>query len=232
MVGRELIVPALATGLIDGETRVHVVQAGESIGSIADQYDTTPGAIIQANQLLDPNRIKPGDRLNVVPPRLYERMGMNSSVDENGFLIYSEYPTTTDKWIAVDLSEQRVTAYEGTTPTRAFVVSTGLPNTPTVTGSFRIWAKTPLQDMYGGNRATGDYYYLRNVPWVQYFYQDYSFHGTTWHANFGRPASRGCINMSPEAARWLFEWASPTFTEQGWFISDDENPGTIVIVHQ
>jgi lipoprotein-anchoring transpeptidase ErfK/SrfK len=86
--------------------------------------------------------------------------------------------------------------------------------------------------MYGGNRAAGTYYYLRNVPWVQYFYEDYAFHGTTWHANFGRPASRGCINMRTDEAAWLFEWASPTFDGQGWFISDGENPGTLVIVHQ
>ncbi|MBI1295467.1 LysM peptidoglycan-binding domain-containing protein [bacterium] len=231
--GRELVVPALtAEALVDGEMRVHIVQPGESIGSIANLYSTTSGALLQVNNLTNPNRITPGQRILLAPPQLFERMGMNSRVDENGFLVYDEYPTTTEKWIAVDLSEQRVTAYEGTTPVRAFVVSTGLSHTPTVTGSFRIWAKTPLQDMYGGNRAAGDYYYIANVPWVQYFYQDYAFHGVTWHANFGRPASRGCINMRTDEAKWLFEWASPTFNEQGWFISDEENPGTLVIVHQ
>ncbi|MBX3000068.1 MAG: LysM peptidoglycan-binding domain-containing protein [Caldilineaceae bacterium] len=233
--GRELTVPAgfAASGSEDAEqSRIHVVEAGQSIGSIANLYDTTARAIIRANNLADANRISPGQKLVIAPPALHERMGMSARVDENGFLVYTEYPTTTEKWIAVDLSEQRVTAYEGTTPIRSFVVSTGLPATPTVTGSFRIWAKTPLQDMYGGNRAAGTYYYLSNVPWVQYFYEDYAFHGTTWHANFGRPASRGCINMRTDEAKWLFEWAEPVHTSQGWFISNDENPGTLVIVHQ
>jgi LysM repeat protein len=233
--GRELIVPAgfAASGTEDAEaSRIHVVEAGQSIGSIASFYGTTARSIIRANNLADANRISPGQKLVIAPPALHERLGMQARVDENGFLVYTEYPTTTEKWIAVDLSEQRVTAYEGTTPIRSFVVSTGLPGTPTVTGSFRIWAKTPLQDMYGGNRAAGTYYYLSNVPWVQYFYEDYAFHGTTWHANFGRPASRGCINMRTDEAKWLFEWAEPVHPRQGWLISDEENPGTLVIVHQ
>ncbi|MEZ4834696.1 MAG: LysM peptidoglycan-binding domain-containing protein [Caldilineaceae bacterium] len=231
--GRELVVPAPAGGtLTTGETLFHIVQQGESIGSIANLYGTSSGALLRANNLVDPNRITPGQRIAVVAAPLFERMAQDSWIDEDGFLRYNELPTTTEKWITVDLSEQRVTAYEGSTPVRAFVVSTGLPRTPTVTGSFRIWAKTPLQDMYGGNRAAGDYYYIPNVPWVQYFYQDYAFHGVTWHANFGRTASRGCINMRTDEAKWLFDWASPTFDGQGWFISDEENPGTLVIVHQ
>lgn len=89
-----------------------------------------------------------------------------------------------------------------------------------------------MQDMSGGNRAAGNYYYLEDVPWVQYFYADYAFHGTTWHANFGRPASRGCINMSPADAEWLFRWAAPEAEGAGWLFSDGDNPGTLVVVHE
>lgn len=126
-----------------------------------------------------------------------------------GYHRHTEYPTTTEKWIDVDLSEQRVVAYVGTRPIRAFIVSTGLPNTPTVQGEFRIWVKTRIQDMSGGSRAAGNTYYLEDVEWVQYFYQDYGFHGTYWHNNFGQPMSHGCINMTNEDAKWLFEWTSP-----------------------
>ncbi|MBN1247764.1 MAG: SH3 domain-containing protein, partial [Anaerolineae bacterium] len=38
------------------------------------------------------------------------------------------------RWIDVDLSEQRVTAYEGQTPVQSYLVSTGLPATPTPEG--------------------------------------------------------------------------------------------------
>ncbi len=244
LVGQELRVPARGSGspaptqeAASVELPVnHVVQPGEHLGVIAERYGTTPRAIIQANNLANPSIITPGQTLIVPPPSLAERVGMQSnqqaSQTAQGYHVHSEFPTTTEKWIDVDLSEQRVVAYEGTQPVRSFIVSTGLPGTPTVTGTFRIWAKTPLQDMYGGNRAAGDYYYLEDVPWVQYFYEDYAFHGTYWHNNFGRPMSRGCVNMTIEDAKWLFDWASPAMDRSGWLFSDADNPGTLVLVHQ
>jgi LysM repeat protein len=215
----------------ESATRIHIVQRGDYLGAIAKQYKTTPQAIIAANDLANPSLLVPGQKLIIAPPGLVEKSAY-APVDKAGYHVHTEFPTTTEKWIDVDLSEQRVVAYEGTRPVRAFIVSTGLPGTPTVTGTFRIWAKTPLQDMYGGNRAAGDYYYLKDVPWVQYFYEDYAFHGTYWHNNFGQPMSRGCVNMTNEDAKWLFEWADPTMNRSGWLFSDDNNPGTLVLVHQ
>ena len=131
----------------------------------------------------------------------------------------------------MDLSEQRVVAYEGTEPVKAFIISSGRGNTPTITGTFRIWAKVSIQDMQGGNRAAGNYYHLENVRNVQYFFKDYGFHGTYWHNNFGTPMSRGCINMTEQDAKWLFDWTSPIVSDDDWVLSDDANPGTLVMVH-
>ncbi|HSJ89426.1 MAG TPA: L,D-transpeptidase, partial [Anaerolineales bacterium] len=55
---------------------------------------------------------------------------------------------------------------------------------------------------------SGPGYYLRDVPWVMFFYEDYGFHGTYWHNNFGMPMSRGCVNLSVDDAAWLYQWAS------------------------
>ena len=139
-----------------------------------------------------------------------------------------ELATATEKWIEVHLGEQRVIAYEGTRPVRSFIVSTGLPRTPTVTGQFRIRMKVRSQTMSGPG------YYLPNVEWVQYFYRDYAFHGTYWHDNFGQPMSRGCINMTNEDAKWLFDWTGPVFDYDGptWQRPGVENPGTLVVVHE
>jgi lipoprotein-anchoring transpeptidase ErfK/SrfK len=106
------------------------------------------------------------------------------------------------RWIDVNLSQQQIYAYEGDTLVNTFIVSTGLPDTPTVTGEYRIYVKIPLQDMSGPG------YYLTDVPWVMFFYEDYGFHGTYWHNNFGTPMSRGCVNLSVEDAAWLYNWAS------------------------
>ena len=83
--------------------------------------------------------------------------------------------------------------------------------------------------MYGG---TGSMYYnLPGVKWVQYFFEDYGFHGTYWHSNFGQPMSHGCVNMTDSDAKWLFDWAGPVWDgETVWYGSSAENPGTLVIV--
>lgn len=138
-----------------------------------------------------------------------------------------------DRWIRVDLAEQLVIAYERDKPVRAFVISSGLPHTPTVTGEFRIRTKVRVQTMSGGDPELGNYYSLPNVQWVQYFYEDYGFHGSYWHDNFGQPMSRGCINMTNADARWLFDWAGPTWDGvTTWMRSTTDNQGTYVIVHQ
>jgi len=105
-------------------------------------------------------------------------------------------------WIDVDLSEQRVTAYEGSNVVNEFIVSTGTSAHPTVTGQFRIYVKLKSTAMAGPG------YYLPGVPFTMYFYKGYSLHGTYWHNNFGVPMSHGCVNMFTPDAEWLFNWAS------------------------
>lgn len=105
-------------------------------------------------------------------------------------------------WIDVDLSQQRLYAYAGDTLVNQFVVSTGTWQTPTVTGSYKVWIKLRSADM------TGPGYYLPDVPYVMYFYQSYGLHGTYWHNNFGTPMSHGCVNLSIPDAEWLYNFSS------------------------
>ncbi|MGC9522649.1 MAG: L,D-transpeptidase family protein [Anaerolineae bacterium] len=123
------------------------------------------------------------------------------TVDEPVFEPAPTWAIDEGRWIDVDLSEQRVTAYEGQTPVNSYLVSTGLPATPTPVGQFRIYVKYRYDDMAGAD------YYLEDVPWVMYFYQGYGFHGVWWHANWGNPMSHGCINQPNEMAEWLFGFA-------------------------
>jgi lipoprotein-anchoring transpeptidase ErfK/SrfK len=105
------------------------------------------------------------------------------------------------KWIEIDLSEQRLYAHEGDSTLLTAVVSTGIARYPTVTGSYKIYAK------YRATRMRGPGYDLANVPWAMFFYRGYAIHGTYWHSNFGRPMSHGCINMKTSEAKWLYQWA-------------------------
>ena len=112
------------------------------------------------------------------------------------------YVGENEHWIDINLSTQMVTAFEGNQVVRNFTVSTGRGATPTVVGEFRIWVKVRIQDMSGPG------YYLRDVPYVMYFYKDYGLHGTYWHSNFGTPMSAGCVNMTIDDSYWMFQFAS------------------------
>jgi LysM repeat protein len=203
----------------------HTVQRGEYLSAIAARYGTTVQAIVNVNNLPNARAIYPGQVLEIPE-------GMTVEVSSTGRGYSGSSVPTGGKWIDVDLSAQRVTAYEGSAPVRYFIISSGLPGTPTVTGTFRIWSKTPIQNMSGGSRVSGDAYYLQNVPWVQYFYENYSFHGTYWHNLFGQPMSRGCINMRTNDAKWLYDWAGPAqVRSSGLSYASPGNPGTLVVVH-
>lgn len=112
----------------------------------------------------------------------------------------------TERWIDVDLTSQRLTAFEGDQAVLSTLISSGTWNHPTVTGQFRIWLRFESQTMDG--RLLGYDYYLENVPYVMYFYEDYALHGTYWHNNFGTPMSHGCVNLATADAAWLFDWST------------------------
>jgi lipoprotein-anchoring transpeptidase ErfK/SrfK len=104
------------------------------------------------------------------------------------------------RYIDINLSEQTLYAFEGNTQVNSFLVSTGKSGYRTPTGEFHIYSKNRYTLMHGPD------YYLPNVPFVSWFYADYSIHGTYWHHNFGHVMSHGCVNMETDAAEWIYNW--------------------------
>ncbi len=269
LVGQTLTIPGLSTPdtgeevfnpLIAGTPITHVVQQGEILSQIAERYGVTADQIIQANNIVNPNRILYGQELSIWTPNVADeevampetvsnytvqagehlaqiagRYGLSwvtlaeinglaepdrlfagqmltiPGVNADGGIIdmgiltpyYDDEPEptiTVGKQIVIDLSQQRVYAYEDGMLLKSVVVSTGLPATPTVLGDFAIWHRTESQTMSGPG------YYLPNVQWVQYFYQGYGIHGTYWHDNFGQPMSHGCVNMTNDDALWFYNF--------------------------
>lgn len=180
-----------------GDEQVYVVEAGNTLFSIARGNGTTVEALRAANGLAS-NTIYVGQRL-----RIPEGIDTPDSTPNPA-------PTPTpplspgaegEKWIDVNLSQQQVTAYEGETPVYSAVASTGLPGTPTVVGTFTIYVK------YLTTPMSGPGYNLSNVPHTMYFYRGYAIHGAYWHNNFGTPMSHGCVNLSLPDAEWFYNWA-------------------------
>ena len=112
------------------------------------------------------------------------------------------------RWIEVNLAEQTVAVYEENRLVFATLAATGQEGAWTRPGLFQIYKKFEAQTMQGAFTADrSDYYYLEDVPWILYFDQARALHGTYWHNRFGWPQSRGCVNLSPGDANWLFQWA-------------------------
>ncbi len=140
--------------------------------------------------------------------------------------------TTGEKWIEVDLSEQKLIAHEGDGIFLESLISSGLWG-KTPAGEYRIWYKIRATKMEGGDKSNNTYYYLPNVPYTMFFYGDFGIHGTYWHQNFGQPMSHGCVNTPTPVAERLFYWSNPQIPEGKFLVkSSAENPGTRVVIHQ
>ncbi|NWF68916.1 MAG: LysM peptidoglycan-binding domain-containing protein [Chloroflexi bacterium] len=175
-------------------TTTHVVQPGEYLAQIARIYGVDWMSIARANNITNPNTVYAGQALIIPAPGSFTDLG----IIEQG----APPAVTMGRSIVVDLSDQRIYAYEDGVLVRNVLVSTGLPATPTVQGDFTIYVRHVAQTMSGPG------YYLPDVPYVMYFYQGYGIHGTYWHNNFGNPMSHGCVNLPTPEAEWFFNWAS------------------------
>ncbi len=195
-VGQRLVIPGSGPAPSPSPTpapapspsgQTYTVQRGDTLSAIALRYGVSMWALAQANGISNPSFIYVGQVLRIpgggtpAPPSPPAPAG--------------------GRWIDVNLSTQRVTAYQGNTSVRSTLASTGRWGTPTPTGQYRIYAK------YASTLMSGPGYYLPNVPYTMYFYRGYGLHGTYWHSNFGQPMSHGCVNLPTPEAQWLYNWA-------------------------
>jgi len=198
-VGQILVVPgksgsaAAATSKAAPGGSVYIVRRGDTLGNIAARYGTTVSALLAANGLRNPNVIYVGQRLVVRGGGSGAKPGTSSR---------PVAAPTGGRWIDVNLSSQRLTAYQGKTAVFSTLVSTGVAGRRTPVGRFAVRTKLRAQTMSGPG------YYLPNVPYVMYFAGANAIHGTYWHKNFGHPMSHGCVNLPTSAAAWLYSWAS------------------------
>lgn len=136
-----------------------------------------------------------------------------------------------ERWIDVDLDSQILVAFEGDTPVYATMISSGTKDHATQTGLYRMWLKESEADMK--NLKSEDPYSVATVPWTQFFYpdDDLALHTAYWHDQFGKPRSRGCVNLAPRDARWLYYWSDPQ-VPAGWTMTTGvvEAPGSVVRV--
>ncbi len=173
---------------------IYVVRSGDTLAKIAAANQTTVQQLLVANGLPNPNFVYVGQRLRV-----------QGGLPQNTLATVAA-PANGRHWIEVNLTNQTLTAWQGDVQVMYTAISSGLGGTPTVTGRFAVGTK------YAAQRMIGPGYDLPNVPWVMYFHGSYAIHGAYWHNSFGVPTSHGCVNMRPNEAEMLYNWA-PEGTE-------------------
>ena len=174
----------------------YTVLPGEFLSTIGNRFGMSWLAIAAVNGITNPNAIHAGTVLQIPTAEEAARYGpvIPVQLDPGAHIGIG-------REIVIVLSTQRAYAYENGLLKRSAIISSGLPDTPTVQGDFKITRKTPSRHMVGPD------YDLPNVPWVSYFYAGYAIHGTYWHNNFGSPMSHGCINMTTPDAKWFYDFA-------------------------
>jgi lipoprotein-anchoring transpeptidase ErfK/SrfK len=75
--------------------------------------------------------------------------------------------------------------------------------------------------MATGNLANNGFD-LPGIPWVSYITErGVAFHGTYWHNDYGKPRSHGCINLTSQAAKWIFRWTLPSLLPHEQYVYDE-----------
>lgn len=148
------------------------------------------------------------------------------------------------KRIEISISQQRLTCMEDGVPVFSTRIASGTAyvntegkqygfNTPI--GEHRIAYKRPTRHMSGGDpKSQSNRYDLPGIPWCTYFTPTgAAIHGTYWHNNYGQPASHGCVNVTSDAAKWIYRWTNPIMAYNNpahWTTQEEAGLATLVSV--
>ncbi len=114
----------------------------------------------------------------------------------------SSLTATTTRRLEADLTTQQIKYIVADKLVLTMPISSGMPKTPTPTGTFSVMYKVPIM------RYRGRDYNLPNVKWNLAFKSGgYFIHTAYWHNNFGKKTnSHGCINMREKDVALLYKY--------------------------
>jgi hypothetical protein len=139
------------------------------------------------------------------------------------------HPDAADKKIVVSLLYQTLSCMEGNQEVYFCRVSTGYKDSTPV-GDFPSWQKNISTHMSGG--VTGAGFDTAGIGWTVLFSSDgAAVHSTFWHNDFGLARTHGCVNCTPEDAKWVFRWTLPSVGySPGGLITQGMNASTHVVI--
>jgi lipoprotein-anchoring transpeptidase ErfK/SrfK len=171
------------------------------------------------------------------------------------------HPFVGEKRIEVDLDKQRLYCYEGHRLVYTTLVASGVGiqqveveregengekfvevvnvDLATPTGDMAALLKQPSRHMTNRPMKPGDpwpmveVFDLPGIPWNCFFdTAGTAIHGTYWHNDFGVKRSHGCLNVSCEAARWIYRWTYPISGYEDDFVAGSYQVGTPVKIFE
>ncbi len=186
------VVPACAVA--SETTTTYRVQEGDTLEDIAAAFGTSLDRLLVANPAItDADRIHAGHVLTI--PQLTEA---DAAAPEP------------ERWIAVDLTSQRMHAMVGDKPVYTAVISSGTRGWETPTGTFYINRRVANETMTSASLGAEGYYHLENVLYTQYFTGvGHALHYSWWQepGSFGQPTSHGCVAQMLQDAEYFWDFA-------------------------
>ncbi len=110
--------------------------------------------------------------------------------------IFAKSPTHNSITAHVDLSEQKINVYKGTTLLHQWRVSTARRGYVTPTGTYKPLS---MQKMHYSKK-----YHNSPMPYSIFFKGGYALHGTRSISRLGHIASHGCVRLHPTHAKELY----------------------------
>lgn len=179
---------------INYRPREHVVRSRDTLVSIGFETGLPYWQILNANPEIAQRGLVRGETIKI-PPRD----------------VMLELPIIPEKRIVISLGEQRMWVYQQGGLHWEFIISSGIPSSPTLPGVFQVQshelnAYASIWDLYmphfmGIYKATPDLINgIHGLPLL-------SNGVRLWSDVLGQPASFGCIILDLEAAEQLYDWA-------------------------
>ena len=172
-----------AVGSGSGRTKIRLVQLGlKRLAFVTSTSGSFDGATSRA--VIAFKKTNGMSRNGSVSTKVFEML----LTGRGGFKL--KYPRA-GKHVEADLSRQVLVLANNGRAERIYHTSTGAPATPTVTGSFRFYRKSP------GTNAKG-------MVHSSYFIRGYAIHG--FKSVPTGPASHGCLRVPIPNAMSIFRW--------------------------
>jgi lipoprotein-anchoring transpeptidase ErfK/SrfK len=177
---------------------MHTVVPGDSFDRLSDQYGIPAPKLIAANPGVEQNTLVVGQQI-VIPA-------------QSSMLPVPLAPDNL-KHIEIDLSTQRLYAYDGATVVLSATISSGIPKWRTLDGIFQVLSKE--------DEAYNTLAHVHMPNWLTIY--DLAEPGSTsngihalpilqsgkrlWDGYLGKPVSFGCIVMGIKDSAFIYGWA-------------------------